>query len=104
LLDVHGHWECLVAVAEIHAAPDGGVGEGPTGPLAIWQMDGREGTIFGADFGKHGMKTKGIFFLSGLNGGWATLPHGAARADGLCQDSSGRGEVFRGRGQPAERH
>jgi len=44
--NVHGNGEGLVAVAEVDAAPDGGVGEGAIRPLAVGQVDRREGAVF----------------------------------------------------------
>ncbi len=44
--DVHGNGEGLVAVAKVDAAPDGGVGEGAIRPLAVGQVDRREGAVF----------------------------------------------------------
>src|SRR5882724_10322269 len=46
LADVHGHSERLVAIAQIHAAPDGRMGEDAVGPLPVGQFDRRERAIF----------------------------------------------------------
>ena len=47
LFNVHGLCEGLIAVAEIDAAPSGGVREGAVGPLAMRQVDGRKLSVFG---------------------------------------------------------
>jgi len=54
LLDAHGLGEGLVAVAEIDAAPDRGLGERAVGPLAVGQGDGRERAVFRDGRGLHG--------------------------------------------------
>ena len=54
LADVHGHGQGLIAVAEIHAAPDRRAGEDAVRPLPVGQLDRRERAIFaGRDF-EHG--------------------------------------------------
>ena len=45
--DVHGNGERLVAVTQVHAAPDGRGGEGARRPLTIGQSHRREGPVFG---------------------------------------------------------
>ena len=54
LLDAHRLGEGLVAVAKVDAAPDRGAGEGPVGPLAVGQGDGREGDVLGDGIWLHG--------------------------------------------------
>ena len=46
LRNVHRHGERLVAVAQIHAAPDGRAGEDAVGPLPVGQADRRKRTVF----------------------------------------------------------
>jgi hypothetical protein len=46
LADVHRHGERLIAVAQIHTAPDGRVGKDAVRPLPVGQADRRERTIF----------------------------------------------------------
>ena len=45
LAHVHGHRERLVAVAQVHTAPDRRAGEHPVRPLPVRQSDRRERTI-----------------------------------------------------------
>ena len=57
-LDAHGLGEGLVAVAEIDAAPDGRVGEGAVGPLALRQIHRRKGPVFRDRSGLHDRKNR----------------------------------------------
>ena len=42
----HGFDQGLVAIAQIHAAPDRWLGYNFSGPFAVWQMDGRKSAVF----------------------------------------------------------
>lgn len=53
LLDAHGLGEGLVTVAEIDTAPDRGLGQRATGPLAIGQVNRGKRSIFGDRRGLH---------------------------------------------------
>ena len=56
LADVHRHGERLVAVAQIHAAPDGRAGEDAVRPLPVGQADRRERTVFFRRFFVHKLR------------------------------------------------
>ena len=47
LADVHRHGQRLVAIPEVHAAPDRRARQRAVRPLAVGQFDRRERTIFG---------------------------------------------------------
>jgi hypothetical protein len=48
--DVHGLDQRLVAVTQVDAAPDGGLGQHGVGPGAVLQADRGEGAVLGGGF------------------------------------------------------
>jgi hypothetical protein len=58
LLHAHWHGKRLIAVAEVDAAPDRGLGDGAVWPLAIGQIDGVKGSVFPDVVGFHKSRKK----------------------------------------------
>ncbi len=86
LADIHGDGQGLVAIPEVHAAPDRRVGEGAARPPAVGQVDRRERTIFDRRFFKHGCFA---FWLTPPGGRGNKKPHRRLRQWG-SEDLCGR--------------
>ncbi len=78
LLRAHRLDQCLVTVAQVGAHPDRRRGDGAAWPLAVCQVDGREGTVLGGGIGQHD-RVLLIGLVTGRRGcacGWRRLPGG----------------------------